>query len=84
MYALNGESSTQMYEQVVIMRIIATIAQLQIRKQHFKLRMFKRLRQVLILVVVVIVIFFIVSSLVFSGRLAEGTITPTMPKTDNN
>jgi len=49
----------------------ATIAGLQARKQHYKLGLFKRLHQILMLVVLVIVIFFIVSSLVFSGRLAE-------------
>ncbi|KIL71694.1 hypothetical protein M378DRAFT_64852 [Amanita muscaria Koide BX008] len=49
----------------------ATIAQLLARKQHYKLGMFKRLHQILMLVVLVIIIFFIVSSFVFSGRLAE-------------
>ncbi|KAF8700877.1 hypothetical protein AX14_000643 [Amanita brunnescens Koide BX004] len=49
----------------------ATIAQLQSRKQHYKLSMFKKLHRILMLVVVVIIAFFVVSSFVFSGRLAE-------------
>ena len=51
---------------------LATISQLRARKQHFKLRMFQRLQWILVFVVVVITIFFFVSSLTFSGRLAEG------------
>ncbi|KAI0319773.1 lung seven transmembrane receptor-domain-containing protein [Amylostereum chailletii] len=49
----------------------ATIAQLSARKQHYKLRMFRRLQYILIFVVVAVTIFFFVSSLTFSGRLAE-------------
>ncbi|KAI0034184.1 lung seven transmembrane receptor-domain-containing protein, partial [Vararia minispora EC-137] len=49
----------------------ATIVHLRSRKQHFKLRMFQRLQWILIFVVIVITIFFFVSSLTFSGRLAE-------------
>ncbi|VDB85278.1 unnamed protein product [Peniophora sp. CBMAI 1063] len=49
----------------------ATITQLKARKQHFKLRMFQRLQWILAFVVIVITIFFFVSSLTFSGRLAE-------------
>jgi len=51
----------------------ATIAQLRARKQHYKLRMFQRLQYILLFVVFVISIFFVVSTLTFTGRLAEGT-----------
>lgn len=51
----------------------ATIAQLRARKQHYKLRMFQKLQYILLFVVFVIAIFFIVSTLTFTGRLAEGT-----------
>lgn len=50
----------------------ATIAQLATRKQNYKLSMFKWLHRILLLTVLVIAIFFVVSSLTFSGRLAEG------------
>ncbi|KAG6914637.1 hypothetical protein DXG01_016198 [Tephrocybe rancida] len=49
----------------------ATIAQLRSRKQKYKLGMFERLYYILLATVVVIAIFFVVSSLSFSGRLAE-------------
>ncbi|KAG5654686.1 hypothetical protein H0H81_007442 [Sphagnurus paluster] len=49
----------------------ATIAQLRARKQKYKLKMFERLYYILLGAVVVIAIFFVVSSLSFSGRLAE-------------
>ncbi|GLB35917.1 putative lung seven transmembrane receptor [Lyophyllum shimeji] len=49
----------------------ATIAQLRARKQRYKLRMFERLYYILLAAVVVIAIFFVVSSMSFSGRLAE-------------
>lgn len=52
----------------------ATIAQLRTRKQHYKLGMFQRLYYVLLFTVFVIAIFFVVSSLSFSGRLAEGAL----------
>lgn len=55
----------------------ATIAQLKARKQRYKLGMFQRLHYILLFVVVVIAIFFVVSSLSFSGRLAEGDATMT-------
>src|SRR6266852_6703222 len=51
----------------------ATIAQLRARKKHYKLRMFQRLQYILLFVVFVISIFFVVSTLTFTGRLAEGT-----------
>ncbi|KAG6821415.1 hypothetical protein H0H93_014212 [Arthromyces matolae] len=50
---------------------LATIAQLRARKQRYKLRMFERLYYILLGTVVIIAIFFVVSSLSFSGRLAE-------------
>jgi len=48
-----------------------TMLQLTIRKQRYKLNMFKRLYYILLATVVVIAIFFVVSSLEFSDRLAE-------------
>src|SRR5258708_17309470 len=50
-----------------------TIAQLRSRKQHYKLRMFRKLQHILLFVVFVVFIFFVVSTLTFTGRLAEGT-----------
>ncbi|KAF4622955.1 hypothetical protein D9613_002182 [Agrocybe pediades] len=49
----------------------ATIAYLRAKKQKYKLKMFERLYYILIFTVFVIAIFFVVSSLSFSGRLAE-------------
>lgn len=49
------------------------MVQLTVRKQRYKLRMFKRLHYILLSTVVVILIFFLISSLSFSDRLAEGT-----------
>ncbi|KAF9480061.1 hypothetical protein BDN70DRAFT_878100 [Pholiota conissans] len=49
----------------------ATIAHLRARKQHFKLRMFERLYYILLFAVFIIAIFFVVSTMSFSGRLAE-------------
>jgi hypothetical protein len=51
----------------------ATISQLKARKQHYKLRMFQKLQYILLFVVFVIAIFFVVSTLTFTGRLAEGS-----------
>ncbi|KAF9225433.1 hypothetical protein BS17DRAFT_701032 [Gyrodon lividus] len=48
-----------------------TMMQLTIRKQRYKLNMFKRLYYILLVTVVVITVFFIVSSFAFSDRLAE-------------
>ena len=50
----------------------ATITYLRARKQRHKLKMFERLHYILIMTVIVIAIFFVVSSMSFSGRLAEG------------
>ncbi|THH19061.1 hypothetical protein EW146_g2036 [Bondarzewia mesenterica] len=55
----------------ILYSLNATISQLKARKQHYKLRMFQRLHYILLFVVLVIAIFFVVSSLSFSGRLAE-------------
>lgn len=48
------------------------MSQLAARKQHYKLSMFTWLHRILLMTVVVIAIFFVVSSMSFSGRLAEG------------
>ncbi|KAF8516142.1 lung seven transmembrane receptor-domain-containing protein [Hysterangium stoloniferum] len=48
-----------------------TIAELNARKQHYKLSMFKRLYYILIGTTTCILLFFVVSSLQFSNRLAE-------------
>ncbi|KAF9535642.1 protein PTM1 [Crepidotus variabilis] len=48
-----------------------TITHLRARKQHYKLKMFERLYYILLSAVVVIAVFFVVSSMSFSGRLAE-------------
>ncbi|KAI0778347.1 lung seven transmembrane receptor-domain-containing protein [Trametes elegans] len=55
----------------IIYSLNATIAQLAARKQRYKLSMFTWLHRILLMTVVVIGIFFVVSSLTFSGRLAE-------------
>ncbi|KAI0830476.1 lung seven transmembrane receptor-domain-containing protein [Trametes gibbosa] len=55
----------------IIYSLNATIAQLAARKQRYKLSMFNWLHRILLMTVVVIAIFFVVSSLTFSGRLAE-------------
>ncbi|KAI0697538.1 lung seven transmembrane receptor-domain-containing protein [Cytidiella melzeri] len=49
----------------------ATILQLAVRKQRYKLAMFRWLHRILMMTVLMVVIFFIVSSLTFSGRLSE-------------
>lgn len=54
---------------------LATITYLRERKQRFKLRMFRRLHYTLLFVVCTIFAFFVVSSFVFSGRLAEGKVS---------
>ena len=51
---------------------IATIMQLALRKQRYKLRMFTWLYRLLLFTVLMVAIFFIVSSMTFSGRLAIG------------
>ncbi|KAH9982858.1 protein PTM1 [Lactifluus volemus] len=55
----------------ILWSLNATISQLKARKQHYKLRMFQKLQYILLLVVFVVSIFFVVSTLTFTGRLAE-------------
>ncbi|KAJ7492427.1 lung seven transmembrane receptor-domain-containing protein [Mycena latifolia] len=55
----------------ILYSLNATIAQLRARKQRYKLSMFENLYRILLFTVVVIAIFFVVSTLSFSGRLAE-------------
>jgi hypothetical protein len=55
----------------------ATIAHLRARKQRYKLRMFQRLHLVLLFAVLVVLAFFVVSSVSFSGRLAEDYVAKT-------
>ncbi|KAF9056134.1 lung seven transmembrane receptor-domain-containing protein [Panaeolus papilionaceus] len=49
----------------------ATIEQLRARKQHYKLKMFTRLNYILTFAVFIIGLFFVVSTMSFTGRLAE-------------
>ncbi|KAF7339301.1 Integral membrane protein [Mycena sanguinolenta] len=55
----------------ILYSLNATIAQLRARKQRYKLSMFENLYRILLFTVVVIAAFFVVSTLSFSGRLAE-------------
>ncbi|CCM04443.1 uncharacterized protein FIBRA_06623 [Fibroporia radiculosa] len=55
----------------ILYALNSTISQLAARRQHYKLSMFKWLHRILLLTVLVIAVFFVVSSLTFSGRLAE-------------
>ncbi|KZT02462.1 uncharacterized protein LAESUDRAFT_738744 [Laetiporus sulphureus 93-53] len=55
----------------ILYALNTTISQLASRKQHYKLSMFRWLHRILLMTVLVIAIFFVVSSLTFSGRLAE-------------
>ncbi|KAH7930405.1 protein PTM1 [Leucogyrophana mollusca] len=55
----------------ILYSLNATMTQLMVRKQRYKLGMFKRLYYILLATVVVIAIFFVVSSFSFSDRLAE-------------
>ncbi|KAJ7161382.1 lung seven transmembrane receptor-domain-containing protein [Mycena crocata] len=55
----------------ILYSLNATIAQLRARKQRYKLSMFENLYRILLFTVVVIGVFFVVSTLSFSGRLAE-------------
>jgi len=55
----------------ILYSLNATIAQLRARKQRYKLSMFENLYRILLFTVVVIMVFFVVSTLSFSGRLAE-------------
>lgn len=81
LYALNGTHfETRDGAWVSFYCPPATIAQLATRKQNYKLSMFKWLHRILLLTVLVIAIFFVVSSLTFSGRLAEGAFEKRHPK----
>jgi len=55
----------------ILYSLNSTIAQLRARKQRYKLSMFETLYRILLFTVLVIAIFFVVSTLSFSGRLAE-------------
>jgi hypothetical protein len=52
--------------------VLGTMRQLSVRKQKYKLRMFKRLYYILLGAVAIIAVFFVISSVSFSDRLAEG------------
>jgi hypothetical protein len=52
--------------------VLGTMTQLSVRKQRYKLRMFKRLYYILLGTVAIIAVFFVISSVSFSDRLAEG------------
>jgi Lung seven transmembrane receptor len=58
---------------ILVVFLIATIGHLRARKQRYKLKMFQRLHLVLLFAVLVVIAFFVVSSMSFSGRLAEGS-----------
>jgi ABC-type transport system involved in cytochrome c biogenesis permease subunit len=75
LYSLNGRSALALGESGLIL-CSATIAQLRARKQRYKLSMFENLYRILLFTVVVIAVFFVVSTLSFSGRLAEGAPIP--------
>ncbi|KIJ66304.1 hypothetical protein HYDPIDRAFT_87001 [Hydnomerulius pinastri MD-312] len=55
----------------ILYSLNGTMMQLTIRKQRYKLGMFKRLYYILLATVLIIAIFFVVSSFSFSDRLAE-------------
>ena len=73
LYSLNGTSTFIVCTYHKGLRSgIATITLLIARKQRYKLRMFQWLYRILLMTVVMVAIFFVVSSMTFSGRLAEG------------
>ncbi|KAF7303247.1 Integral membrane protein [Mycena kentingensis (nom. inval.)] len=55
----------------ILYSLNATITQLRARKQRYKLSMFETLYRILLLTVVIIAVFFVVSTMSFTGRLAE-------------
>ncbi|KAG2076869.1 hypothetical protein BDR04DRAFT_1089135 [Suillus decipiens] len=55
----------------ILYSLNGTMRQLSVRKQKYKLRMFKRLYYILLGTVVIIAVFFVISSVSFSDRLAE-------------
>ena len=74
MYSLNGmwQIIIKKCSAVLAVLFLATIGHLRARKQRYKLKMFQRLHLVLLFAVLVVIAFFVVSSMSFSGRLAEG------------
>jgi hypothetical protein len=72
MYSLNGMQNEISGIDACPNNTSATIAHLRARKQRFKLKMFERLYYILLFAVLIIAIFFVVSTMSFSGRLAEG------------
>ena len=75
MQSLNGMPTSLSICLLSLTPFKATIAHLRARKQRYKLKMFERLYYILLLAVLVILIFFVVSTMSFSGRLAEGIIS---------
>ncbi|KAI0962052.1 hypothetical protein AcV7_000979 [Taiwanofungus camphoratus] len=55
----------------ILYALHSTIKQLEAKKQRYKLSMFRWLDRILLMANVVLFIYFLVSSLTFSGRLAE-------------
>ncbi|KAG2367769.1 protein PTM1 [Suillus spraguei] len=55
----------------ILYSLNGTMRQLSVRKQKYKLRMFKHLYYILLGTVVIIAVFFVISSVSFSDRLAE-------------
>jgi hypothetical protein len=55
----------------ILYSLNGTMRQLSVRKQKYKLRMFKRLYYILLGAVAIIAVFFVISSVSFSDRLAE-------------
>ncbi|KAG1864765.1 lung seven transmembrane receptor-domain-containing protein [Suillus subalutaceus] len=55
----------------ILYSLNGTMTQLSVRKQRYKLRMFKRLYYILLGTVAIIAVFFVISSMSFSDRLAE-------------
>ncbi|KAF7307076.1 Integral membrane protein [Mycena indigotica] len=55
----------------ILYSLNATITQLRVRKQRYKLSMFETLYKILLFTVLIIAIFFVVSTMSFTGRLAE-------------
>ncbi|KAG1754854.1 lung seven transmembrane receptor-domain-containing protein [Suillus paluster] len=55
----------------ILYSLSSTMTHLSVRKQRYKLRMFKRLHYILLATVAIVAIFFVISSMSFSDRLAE-------------
>lgn len=83
MYALNGMFTALLRSLCNSTSHLATMAQLRARKQRYKLKMFERLYYILLFSVLIIGVFFVVSSMSFSGRLAEGSLpVPNVSRTN--